>query len=542
MIKQVIKKKILELITKEYPQIPSLEFMVDEPASEIEADLCSNAAFPLGKLLNCPPFEVAKLLSEKILDSSIFKKIEVSKNGFLNFILEDKALRKIIWEISQGNGDYLGETHKKSSERILLEFVSANPTGPLHIGHGRGAALGDSLYRIYRQCGFNVEREYYVNDVGFQMQTLAHSVEARYLQLQGNKEVQLPENGYQGDYIKELAKTMLDLKKSDFNTYPKEFLLDTIRQDLADFGVSFEHWMRESSLHLSGKLDSVLEFLDSKKSLAAKDGALWFVGEANSKEELDKERVIKKSDGKFTYFASDIAYHKDKWDRGYTHCIDIWGHDHHGYVPRMVSAVGALGIPKDFLKIQLYQLVSLKRGGKKVAMSTRSGEFVPLKEVVDEVGRDAARFFFALRSPTSHLEFDIDLAKKKSNENPVYYAQYVHARICSIFSEAKKRGIDLEVSFKDLEGKCVEKEERELMKKISFFKDILESSLQVSSPHLLANYLIDTATKFHRFYDQHRVLDVEPSLMRARLILLLATKRIFETGLNLLGVSAPESM
>lgn len=542
MIKQEIKKKILEFITKEYPQISSLEFMVDEPAFEIGADLCSNVAFPLGKLLNSSPVQIAYLFSQKIYDPEIFKRIEVSKNGFLNFILEDKFLRKIIWEISQGNNDYLGESSKKSSERILLEFVSANPTGPLHIGHGRGAALGDSLYRIYRQCGFNVEREYYVNDVGFQMQTLAQSVQARYLELEGNKEIQLPENGYQGDYIKEIAKTMLEHQKSDFNTYPKEFLLETIRKDLADFGITFEHWMRESSLHLSGKLDAVLNFLDSKKSLKIKDGALWFVGDSNFEEKLDKERVIKKSDGKFTYFASDIAYHKDKWDRGYTHCIDIWGHDHHGYVPRMVSAVGALGIPKNFLKIQLYQLVSLKRGGKKVAMSTRSGEFVTLKEVVDEVGRDAARFFFALRSPTSQLEFDIDLAKKKSNENPVYYAQYVHARICSIFSEAKKRGIDCEVSFQDLEGKLAEKEERELMKKISFFTDILEASLQVSSPHLLANYLIDTATKFHRFYDRQRVLDAEPALMRSRLILLLATKKIFETGLNLLGVSAPQSM
>src|SRR3989338_3326112 len=330
MIKQVIKKKILELITKEYPQIPSLEFMVDEPASEIEADLCSNAAFPLGKLLNCPPFEVAKLLSEKILDSSIFKKIEVSKNGFLNFILEDKALRKIIWEISQGNGDYLGETHKKSSERILLEYVSANPTGPLHIGHGRGAALGDSLSRVLRAAGYNVATEFYINDAGSQVQNLALSVLLRCREING-EEVEWSENLYKGEYVNDLAQEFLEkggkVIVEQAGPYALNEILGWLRRDLEGFNVTFDKWFSEKSLYDSDKVQKAIDLLKQNGLMYEKDGALWF---RSTDFGDDKDRVVIRENGEPTYFASDIASHHDKFERGFDTLINIWGADHHG--------------------------------------------------------------------------------------------------------------------------------------------------------------------------------------------------------------------
>lgn len=565
MIKRKLRKIIVEAIQHSYPQYGGTVFNLSTPPPGIDADLCSNAALSIATALKDSPLKVAGRLAQKIGHSEIVKEVSVSKNGFLNFIFQNRYLETLLRRICSENEKLGRGSCGSGSAPILLEFVSANPTGPLHIGHGRGAALGDSFARIYRQLGEQVETEYYVNDRGIQMEILANSVEAKFRQMQGQSDVAFPENGYKGSYIEGLARLMLEKKSSDFDRFPREHLLQQIKKDLEDFGVSFDHWFYESDLYERKKIEEVLKILSSRDVLKEKDGALWYGGPASTvgmplrqsadeagKSEPDKERVLRKSDGKFTYFASDIAYHKEKFDRGFRECVNIWGQDHHGYVPRVQSAVSLIGGEKNSLKILLYQLVALKRGGKRVAMSTRSGEFVTLREILDEVGRDACRFFFAMRTPDAQLEFDLDLAKKQSNENPVYYVQYVHARICSIFREAKKRGIEMDLaevsSTTEGEGRngaaalLTHSEERELMLTLGFFADALDACRQFYSLNILTNYLLDLSAKFHRFYDRHRVLDAPPQLRSARLTLLRSTRIVVKLALSLLGVSAPEEM
>lgn len=542
MIRSIIAPIISEAVSQLYSDAPISSFTVDEPATGIEADVSTNVALTLSKKIGRPPQEIAERILNKMLGQ---KQIPIksgahSPAGFINIILEDSFLRSLMSDIIK-SGQSLAPKLKTKSNKVLIEFVSANPTGPLHIGHGRGASLGDSLARIYKQCGYAVETEYYVNDVGVQMEILSNSVKARAQETQGSA-LAFPENGYQGEYIRDIARQMLERKDENFKTYPKQYILNWIKKDLEAFGVTFDHWFSESLLHEKGNLSQALEKLKSRNFLKEKDGALWFQTKNDEDETSDQDRVLRKSDGRYTYFASDVAYHQLKFERGYDLCIDIWGHDHHGYVPRIESSLSALGIPKEKLKILLYQLVSLKRGGKRVAMSTRSGQFITLKEVVDEVGRDAARFFFALRSPNSQLDFDIDLAKKQSNENPVYYVQYVHARICSIFSEAEKRNIKYSETQNLVFDRALEKAERELIKKLGFFTDILEGCLALYTPHLLAVYLMELATKFHKFYDACRVLDAEPSLCQERLRILRSVQSVVKLGLSLIGVSAPERM
>lgn len=548
MIKQEVRKRLSQILQDKHPELKDLSFNVDEPGTGIDADLCSNVAFAAAKEVKSSPQEFAKTLIP-LIQNGLIQSVEVAKNGFLNFKFDGKYLQDLTFQVSKSGEDFFRKPLDSQTPQTLIEFVSANPTGPLHIGHGRGAALGDSLARIYRQLGRNVQTEYYINDIGLQMQILADSVRIRMEQLDGKADAAFPENHYQGEYITGIAKEMKASGRNDFSVYPRTYILDWIKKDLEQYRVSFDRWFPESDLHKSGKMDEVLALLKSKNVLKEHDGALWFVppGEKKKEEEqseLDKDRVLKRSDGRYTYFASDITYHKDKSDRGYRHCIDIWGHDHHGYVPRVEASLASLGLPKEFLTILLYQLVSLKRDGKRVVMSTRSGQFITLKEILDEVGADACRFFFAMRSPNSQLEFDVDLAKKQSNENPVYYVQYVHARICSIFKEGEKRGVPFEPSAieKDTSLLLVEKEERELMKKVIFFEDVLEGCLKINSPHPLTTYLIDCSTQFHKFYDRCRVLDVEPELRNARFALLNATRTVVKLGLSLVGVSAPDRM
>lgn len=545
MLKQELKKILRQHIQELVPQFPPLEIKVEEPPEGMESDLSSNAAFLLVPHLGKPPPQIAQILAERISREPVLRNVEATKKGFLNFTFADSYLTKNLLFIC-AQKKLLGKKEENSSKQILLEFVSANPTGPLHIGHGRGAALGDSLARIYRQLGYSVVREYYVNDIGVQMEMLAESVKARTLQLQGEKNVSFPEAGYQGNYIHEIAKEMMEQNRQDFEHYPKEKILQQIKEDLEKFRVQFDQWFFESDLHRQGKVDAVIQLLESKKCVTEKDGALWFVGKepATSQEtKLDKERVLKKSDGKWTYFASDIAYHKNKLERKFHSYINIWGSDHHGYVPRIKAALTALGEDVRRLQILLYQLVSLKRSGKRIAMSTRSGTFVTLREIVEEVGVDACRFFYSMRNPNAQFEFDLDLAKKKSQENPVYYVQYAHARICSIYREAEKRGLTVSPENEKVSLSLLKlPEERSLIKKLCFFPDLLESSVELSSPHLIPDYLIDCARNFHKFYEQHRVLDAERELCAARLVLLSATRIVLRTGLSLLGVSAPEKM
>jgi len=550
MIKFELKQSIRKVIEKLYPEVSDFDFSVDEPPSNVVGDLACNVPLVLSKKLGSSPVKIAEEIAGNGIKFEGIQKIEVSKNGFLNFYLDESILKNKISQIAKEGEKALSIKDISVPCPVLIEFVSANPTGPLHVGHGRGAALGDSMARIYKQCGIPVKKEYYVNDMGVQMEVLARSVEARALQLQG-QDVPFPENGYHGEYIQKLAQEMIQEKREDYRAYPKAAILKWIAKDLQDFGVSFDSWFEESALHKENKVEEALESLKSKNSLKLKEGALWFVspgseeGEAkeNPEKGLDQDRVLKKSDGRYTYFASDVAYHRNKFERGFNQCIDIWGHDHHGYVPRLESALQVLDLPKSFLKILLYQLVSLKRDGKRISMSTRSGTFVTLKEVLDEVGPDACRFFFAMRSPNSQLDFDLDLAKKKSNENPVFYVQYVHARIASIFREALERKINVPSGSEGIsKDVTLEPEEKELMKKLIFFPDLMRVSLEIASPHLIATYLIDCSTRFHRFYDKHRVLDAPEEIRQFRFTLLKATQNVVRLGLSLLGVSAPEKM
>ena len=550
-----ISALIRAVLSENFPESANLRFNLSEPATGIEADYSSNVALLLAPALRQSPPEAARVIADKALKKDggkLLRDVGVAKNGFLNFFFREDHLKSMAARVLSEK-DNFGKEDRGGAPPVMIEFVSANPTGPLHIGHGRGAALGDSLARLYRQGGYRVQTEYYINDVGVQMKMLASSVQARYLQRKGDTQAQLPENGYKGDYIEKIAEVMEQQGRTDFDKFPREYILDWIRKDLADFGVTIEQYFSEASLHKDGSLAASLKILEDKGALKEKDGALWFMGQldASEEKELDKDRVLKKSDGRYTYFASDIAYHRNKFERGFGKCIDIWGHDHHGYVPRVESALAMLGYSKSFLHILLYQLVSLKRDGKKVAMSTRSGEFVTLKEIVDEVGRDASRFFFAMRNPNSQLEFDVDLAKKQSNENPVYYVQYVHARIASIFREAEKRGIEIPSPLRGggqgeggslWNGITFVKEERDLALKLTYFKDVLEASLNISSPHVVSTYLVELAVTFHKFYDKHRVLEAEPAVLKSRLALLQATAIIVKLGLSLLGVSAPEKM
>ncbi len=521
-----------------------VSFTVEIPPKNINADLASNAAMLIAKKLKTNPRVIAQELIETLQKefSSEIKTIEIAGAGFINFHFTDAFLYAELSKILEKKENYAKQETSKN-EKIMVEFVSANPTGPLHIGHGRGAAIGDSLGRILKHLGYNVVKEYYLNDVGNQMNVLGESTKTRYRQLKG-EDIPFLEDGYKGDYIKDIARTLINEGKSfdkiDFREESHTRILDGIKDDLNRFAVTFDNWFSESSIAVKKdnagltEVDKVCSFLNEKGFAYEQDGALWL----NSvKYGDDKDRVLKRSDGRYTYLASDIAYHKNKYERHFTKVINLWGADHHGYVARINAAIQMLGQTPEALKVILYQLVSLVRNGVPVAMSTRSGEFVTLKEVLDEVGTDACRFFFLLRAPDSQLEFDLELAKKQSSENPVFYVQYVNARCHSIFKEYKKN-----------DGKTADfnlltsKEERDLIKKLALFEDTLLICSKTMSPHHLTTYLTETADIYHRFYEKCRVLGVEPELTRARVELLKAVSTVITKGLNLLGVSAPEKM
>lgn len=544
MIKKTVRLA-LDIVLSDYLKKKGVEvippYQLEEPPKNINSDLACNIAMLLSKQLKENPRKIAEeilLLVTKSL-SKYVSKVEIAGAGFLNFEISDALLFEEFDKIGKD------KDKGKQREKILIEFVSANPTGPLHIGHGRGAAIGDSLARVYSHLGYDIKREYYLNDVGNQIEMLTRSVEARYKELKGEN-VEFPENGYKGDYIRTIAKKCLDNNTADFRKAALDEMNGSITKDLADFAVSFDSWFSEGSItkEVNGesKVDEVCLMLKEKGYAYESEGALWF---CTTKFGDEKDRVLKRSDGRYTYLASDIAYHKNKIERGFDKLIDIWGTDHHGYVARMHAAMEALGRKKEDLIIILYQLVSLVREGKPVTMSTRAGEFVTLKEVLDEVGRDACRFFFLLRAPDSQLEFDLELAKKQSKENPVYYVQYVHARCCSIFKEAEKT-IDLNRSngYKDIDFSLLgTKEERDMVKKLVFFGDTLDLCLRSNSPHHLTTYLMETADLFHSFYEKCKVINTsDEKLTFARLTLVKAVKERVKTALELLGVSAPERM
>ncbi|MHB9155620.1 MAG: arginine--tRNA ligase [Endomicrobiales bacterium] len=552
MIKQTIRNQIDAVLLpwlKEKGIDTPPPYSLEEPPKGIPADLASNAAMLLAKQMKTNPRKIAEELSALLSRSlsGYVTGVEIAGAGFLNLRLSDEFLYGELDRILREK-DGFGQVPGRSKERVLVEFVSANPTGPLHIGHGRGAAIGDSLSRIFSFLGYTVEREYYINDVGNQMEMLGRSLEARYRELKG-EQVEFPQDGYKGEYMKDIARRLIDGGKPaaeiDFKETALTEMMATIGKDLDGFGVRFDNWFSESLIAKkkdpgTGKtgVEAICEWLREKGLAFENEGALWF---ATTKFGDDKDRVLRRNDGRYTYLASDIAYHKNKLERGYDRLLDLWGADHHGYVARMKAAIEALGYPPEKLTIILYQLVSLLRNGVPVAMSTRAGEFVTLEEVLKEVGRDACRFFFMLRAPDSPLEFDLELAKKQSSDNPVFYVQYVHARCSSIFKEHKTRTGEerpADVNYSLLAAG----EERELIKKLVSFPDTLELCLKTLSPHHLTIYLMEVADLFHRFYEKCRVLSQDRELTSARLALVEGVATIIKNGLDLLGVSAPARM
>ncbi|MFH1102764.1 MAG: arginine--tRNA ligase [Pseudomonadota bacterium] len=553
-MKEKIKTMIYQAALKAHQKgiLPSPEFgevEVEEPKMEAHGDFSTNFAMTSASRQKMPPRNVAKAVLDHLSDPDhLVERSEMAGPGFINFFIRPSAWSPILKTI-HAQKERFGSSETGKRKRVQVEYVSSNPTGPLHVGHGRGAAVGDSVANILSFCGYNVQREYYVNDSGRQIETLGRSVLLRFKELLGKKS-DFPPEYYQGDYIRGLAKEVMDIKtKIDFESdeegisfcarYAAEKITEGMRRDLEQFGVVFDRWFSEQSLYDSGKVDNVLKELHDRGMVYEKDGALWF---QSSRFGDEKDRVVIRKGGQATYFASDIAYHKDKYDRGFEHVIDVWGADHHGYIPRMSAAVQASGHRKDQFQVILVQLVNLLRGGHPVAMSTRTGEFVTLKDVMDEVGKDAARFIFLTRHHESPLDFDLEVAKKKSNDNPVYYVQYVHARISSIIRKGKERGA-AETFSSDKPIECLNtQEEIQLLKALSRYPDVICCSAEFMEPHRITFFLMELASLFHAYYNKHRVLTEDPGLTSARMSLVLAVKEVIRNGLSLLGVSAPETM
>jgi arginyl-tRNA synthetase len=482
-------------------------------------------------------------------EDGIIEKAEIGGPGFINFYLKEKVWYSILEEIERKSQDF-GKGRIGNGRRVQVEFISANPTGPLHVGHGRGAAIGDALASILNACGYRAFKEYYINDVGSQMNTLGQSVYLRYLRALG-KDVEFPDYCYQGDYVAEIARKAIEERGEEYlhcsqeesvqslTSFGADDILQGIRGDLDQFGVHFDGWFSEKELYREKKVPRAIEDLKRRGLAYEQDGALWLKTVHYGDE---KDRVLVKASGETTYFASDVAYHKDKLDRGFEVLINVWGADHHGYVPRMKAALSAMGKDEAVLKIVLVQLVSLMRDGKPIAMSTRAGEFTTLRNVVEEVGRDAARFFFLMRRPDSQLDFDLELAKRQSSENPVYYVQYAHARISSIFREAVNKGIVLP-RFEDVDVHLLGlPDELELLKHLAAYPEVLEASALALEPHRIPFYLMELCSLFHSYYNKHRVISSEVELSKARLLLVGAVKEVIKSALNILGISAPEKM
>src|SRR3990170_4476118 len=525
--------------------------ILDAPREKSHGDLATTLALTLAKAESLPPRVVAEIIVRNVDDrDGLIEKIEIAGPGFINFILKRDRWHKTLFDIHAEGARY-GLTDIGKGEKVLVEFVSANPTGPLHVGHGRGAAVGDALANLLAATGYDVKREFYINDAGRQVRLLASSIYARYQQVLGNN-APFPEDGYHGGYIEEIAKGLVKIHgkkflavslaecESLFADYGKESMLAEIRTDLDSFGVRFDNWFSEKSLLTDGTVRKSIEELKESGFAYEKDGALWLRSTAF---EDDKDRVIVKQDGEYTYLATDIAYHRNKLGRGFKTLVNIWGADHHGYIQRVQAVIQAFGHPKDSLHILLVQLVTLLRHGQPVPMSKRAGEFVTLRDVVEEVGSDAARYIFLTRRSDSHLDFDLDVAKEQSRENPVYYVQYAHARIASLFREAEGRNIRIperdavNVSLLDLA------EEQAIIKKLAQYPEVIEEAALAYEPHRLTYYLQDLAGLLHNYYFKHRIISDDAdriALTEARLFLMKQVKTVVQSALGILGVAAPE--
>lgn len=526
--------------------VPELELeMTKDPAF---GDYATNAAMVLASQLRTNPRKIAGDIKANLFDpEGLIEKVEIAGPGFINLFIKPECWAAALKEIDETREEF-GKSGLGRGMKVQVEFVSANPTGPLHIGHARGAVIGDVIAGILEAAGYSVFREYYVNNVGNQMNTLGRSVLLRCRELLG-EEIEFPQEYYRGEYIKDLARELLEKRGKGFldepdatalcTKYAADSIMEGIRDDLAALGVSFDCYFPESDLYQDDGLQKVLKELQEKDFIYSDGKTLWF---RTTKYGDEKDRVVVRENGEPTYFASDLAYHKNKYERGFDKIIDVWGADHHGYIPRMHAGIQAFGYSKESLRIVLVQLVNLLREGVPVAMSTRSGEFVTLREVVDEVGRDAARYNFLMRRSDSHLDFDLELAKKQSNENPVYYVQYAHARIRSIIRTAAEKDFP-EPSFGEVEiGRLSLPEEVSLIKLLTRYPEIVEASAKSLEPHRFTFYLNDLASVFHSYYNKHRVISEDLELSRARLFLVIAVGIVLKNALGLLGVSAPEKM
>lgn len=520
---------------------------VAAPPAHVKADLSLPWPLAVAKAAKKNPMELAKSLAEALATLPDVEAAVPAPPGFVNLTLRTSTLAAHLKAVTLDPKGY-GHEDGGAKTKTIIEFVSANPTGPLHMASGRGATLGDALVRVMRRLGREAAAEYYVNDGGDRVILLGESILARYKQSLG-QDAQVPEKGYQGEYLVDLA-AAAPAEKSGWDAakwgrYAMDALLASHKDDMRVFDVTFDRWYLESELFASGAVPKTLEYLKGRGMVFEKDGAVW-LGTAGAEGSTDdKDRVLVKNTGKPTYFLPDIAYHKDKYDRGFQRVIDIFGADHHGYVPRMKAAIAALGKPADSYHAIVHQLIHLYRGQEAVKMSKRAGTFISLREIVDEVGKDACRFFFALRTPDSHLNFDLELAKKQSSENPVYYVQYVHARINSIFKKADETGLLKAGADLPLPNArhYATPQERALLLKLAWFPEVLLDVERVLSPHPLANYLMELAGLFHPFYEACPVVAAEdPEVAKSRLLLIAGVRDVIREGLSLLGVSAPASM
>ncbi|MDD5747854.1 MAG: arginine--tRNA ligase [Actinomycetota bacterium] len=555
MSREKLSKIVDEAINKaaqegKLPPFKPPRISLERPKRKEHGDWATNIAIKLASQLKMNPHAVAEIIASFVdAPEDVLSSVEVAGQGFINFHLAPEFLREILFEIDERKEKF-GSSGLGKGERVQIEFVSANPVGPLHIGHGRWAAFGDSLARVMEHAGYNVEREFYINDYGTQMRNFGESISARYLQLLKQK-VEWPEGGYRGNYITEIAKRIISEHGESFKSlsdqertnhfiemeYP--LMLESIKKTLDRVGVHFNAWTSERELYRSGEVNETLSFLEEKEDAYRNEGALWL---RTSRYGDEKDRVLIRSNGEPTYFASDIAYHRNKMNRGFDRIIDIWGADHHGYVARMKAAMKAMGYDPEKLEVILGQLVKLYRGGEPVTMSKRTGDLITLDELLDEVGTDAARYFFLQRSNDSPLDFDIEFAKKESPENPVYYVQYAHARISSILRHAEEKGTDTERPSRREVELLNSEPEMDLMRKLAELEELVEFCAEKRAPHRLTTYAEELASSFHVFYRDCRVVTEDAPLTRARLFLVECTREVLRIVLRLLGVSAPERM
>ena len=579
-IHELIEQVLLNL--QQLGQLPAdlkPDIQVTSSKESGQGDFASNIALMLAKQAGKSPRELASLIVAHLTDHDAIDKVEVAGPGFINFFVASGASHSVVHQILQ-QGEGYGRCNLGNGTRIQVEFVSANPTGPLHVGHGRGAAYGATLANLLSCVGFDVQREYYVNDAGRQMDILATSTWFRYLELCG-VEIQFPSNGYQGDYIWDIAATIhrehgdrfersndqvMDKVSADAPEGDKEkhideliantrsllgeddyrivfdqalnTLVDVIRRDLHAFGVDFDEWFSERSLVDNGDIENAIQRLTDNGHIYHKAGALWFRS-TNFGDE--KDRVVKRDNGLTTYFASDIAYLMNKFERGFERVIYIWGADHHGYISRVKASCSALGYNAERLEIRLVQFANLFENGVKIPMSTRSGEFVTLRQLREDVGLDAARFFYVMRKIDQHMDFDLDLAREQSNDNPVYYLQYAHARICSVIRQCDDKGLILSLAEANL-NRLENAHEQQLIKQLNLYPERILDAAERREPHIVVNYLRDLANQFHSWYNAHQFIVDNVELRDARIALASAIRQVLKNGLNLMGVSAPDKM